>query len=56
MMRATMIAEMQSSERHTRLQHDLMIDRWEKWYSENGNDDDISNEGDDADESSLDDE
>jgi hypothetical protein len=55
-MRAAMIAEMQSSERHTRLQHDLMIDRWEKWYSENGNDDDISNEGDDADESSFDDE
>jgi len=35
-----MISAMQNSEHHTRLQHDLMIDRWEKWYANNNDDND----------------
>jgi hypothetical protein len=38
--RSQMISAMQNSELHTRLQHDLMIDRWDKWYANNSNDDD----------------
>jgi hypothetical protein len=38
--RSQMISAMQNSELHTRLQHDLMIDRWEKWYANNNDDDD----------------
>jgi hypothetical protein len=35
--RSQMISAMQNSELHTtRLQNDLMIDRWEKWYASNG--------------------
>ena len=42
--RSQMISAMQNSELHTRLQNDLMIDRWEKWYHANNNDDDDDNE------------
>ena len=35
-----MILAMQNSELHVRLQNDLMIDRWEKWYANNNDDDD----------------
>jgi hypothetical protein len=33
-------ANMQNLELHTQLQHDLMIDRWAKWYANNNIDDD----------------
>jgi hypothetical protein len=40
--RATMILEMQHQETHNQLQHDLMIEMWEKWSDDNvpGADDD----------------
>ena len=33
--RSTMVTEMQCSDYHTRLQHDLMIERWQMWSEEN---------------------
>ena len=33
--RSTMVNEMQCSEYHTCLQHDLMIERWQKWSEQN---------------------
>ena len=33
--RATMIAEMKNQEQHHQLQHDLMTDRWAKWFALN---------------------
>jgi hypothetical protein len=33
--RSTMVIEMQCSDYHTRLQHDLMIERWQMWSEEN---------------------
>jgi hypothetical protein len=41
-MRTARKVEMQDSNVHTRLQHDLMSERWEKWYSQN--DEDVSME------------
>jgi hypothetical protein len=49
-----MISAMQNSELHMRLQHDLMIDRWEKWYANNDDDDDDDGEGAHADENEND--
>ena len=46
--RGIMIADMKSSEIHRRLQHDLMSERWERWYSENDND--VMNDGGNDDE------
>jgi hypothetical protein len=48
--RSQMISAMQNSELHMQLQHDLMIDRWEKWYANNNDDDDDDGEGAHADE------
>jgi hypothetical protein len=38
--RSQMILAMQNSELHMQLQHDLMINRWEKWNANNDDDDD----------------
>ena len=38
--RSQMISAMQNSELHIWLQHDLMIDRWDKWYANNNDDND----------------
>jgi Plant transposon protein len=46
-MRDNMIAEMQDSDIHHRLQHDLMAERWQTWFLENENDEEVIN-GDDA--------
>jgi hypothetical protein len=43
--RSHMIAAMQNSELHARLQNDLMFDRWEKCYANNNNNDDDNEEG-----------
>jgi hypothetical protein len=43
-----MISAMQNLELHTRLQNDLMIDRWEKWYASNS-DEESSADEDEAD-------
>ena len=52
--RSQMISAMQNSELHMQLQHDLMIDRWEKWYANNNDDDDDDGEGAHADENEND--
>ena len=37
--REMMIEDMQNAEQHNLLQHDLMVERWEKWFAEFGDDD-----------------
>ena len=44
--RRAMVVEMQDSDMHNRLQHDLMIERWEKWYSQNDEGDNMENNED----------
>ena len=36
--REMMIEDMQNVQQHNRLQHDLMVERWEKWFAEFGDD------------------
>ena len=36
--RKIMIDDMQNTEQHIRLQHDLMVERWEQWFAEHGDD------------------
>jgi Plant transposon protein len=47
--RGRMITEMKCSDVHRQLQHDLMSERWERWYNENNDDEnnDDDNEADD---------
>jgi hypothetical protein len=47
--RALMIAGMQDSEMHTQLQHDLMVERWQKWFVLNAEDGMADEDGDDND-------
>lgn len=42
--RTAMIVEMQDSDMHNRLQHDLMCERWEKWYSAHDDDENVDME------------
>ena len=36
--RKIMIDDMQNTEHHNLLQHDLMVERWEQWFAEHGDD------------------
>jgi Plant transposon protein len=49
--REHLTTNMMNVEAHNLIQHDLMVDRWEKWNAENGSsDDDDSNDGYDDDD------
>ena len=45
--RAEMIAEMQDTDAHTRLQQDLMITMWQNWYAKHHEEDDSVDGNDD---------
>lgn len=44
-----MVAGMQDSDKHTRLQQDLMMERWQNWFAENHDENDSVDGNDDVD-------